>query len=319
MSAIQRELFGRLVDGLPADTILGAVEKSGLDTREVVNDIAALHLQRKGAEARQRASRDHAYWMLGVRRRLLQEPIVVPEFPSLSADAFYEEFYAQNRPVLVHGFSDAQSPSTCTLADLAAACGDVEVAVSRGRASQPRFGHNVKRFVDKIRLSRYVAEVEASASDDHYMTADAKAILGPLGDFVRQLSPPPALVRGAGRDEASLWMGPQGAFTWFHYDVSNVFVWQLAGAKRAYLVPPEHYAFMHPKPELRASEIDPRDPDLARFPFYRYANVCQVLIPAGSALFVPVGWWHSVYSEAPSLSASLTGFRRPNTFFEPGF
>lgn len=303
----------QLLAGLPADAILGAVERAGLDATDCGEAIASMNRQGRDAIDRQRATTDQAYFMMGVYRRLRSAAaFAVKETAPIAEEHFYAEYYEQNRPLIVRGLYDR-----CTRYSFEMLCrehGDVEIDVSRGRTSAPFLERSPKRTVQRMPLRAYVEEVTSEDSADHYMTADARAVLGPLGAIVGALFPENGLLRVPSPDDASLWVGPRGALTPYHYDIRNVVIAQVVGTKRVYLAPPEDYPFMSCRAELRASPIDPLQPDYGEYPAFRFATISVAEISAGDALFVPVGWWHAVVSTEPSFSASLTSFRRLNAF-----
>jgi hypothetical protein len=270
-----------------------------------------LQLARRIEARRYETSRDHAYWVLSLRRRLRNRAREVCRFDELDGQCFYPKFYEQNRPVCVRRFFDAEHlAEVITFDSLRVKHGDTPVNIMRGRSTP-----NEHARIEITRLGDYVDEVCARASDDHYLIADGQAVLGALGELVSKFSPPATLLGPTSRYNSSLWMGPAGAFTAFHYDIANVFIAQLLGKKRVYLVAPDNQPFMYEE-QRHVSRVDPRRPDTASFPLYRYAKVDEVVLSPGEALFVPVGWWHAVESTEPSFSVTLTNFHRANEFPE---
>lgn len=310
---LTRGLRRQLLDGFPADAILGAVERARLPAQDCAEAIAAVNRQGRDAFARRRSSADYAYFMIGVRRRLRTEAShEVDEVQEIGEEAFYQEHYELNRPVLMRRLYPRCAAYSFDA--LVAEFGDVTVTVSRGRSAAPFLEASPKRVAERLALRDYVREATTSLSDDHYVTGDGRAVLGPLGALLGRLFPENAVLRASAPEDASLWLGPEGAITPFHFDVSNVVVAQILGRKHVYLAAPDQYAFMYAEPALRASPVDPRRPDLSAFPRFRFAEILEVDLEPGDALFIPVAWWHAIVSARPSFSASLTAFRRPNVF-----
>jgi hypothetical protein len=50
--------------------------------------------------------------------------------------------------------------------------------------------------------------------------------------------------------------------------------------------------------------VDFRNPDLATFPLYQYADRYRTVLKAGDIIFVPSYWWHGCYNFTPSISTS---------------
>ena len=56
------------------------------------------------------------------------------------------------------------------------------------------------------------------------------------------------------------------------------------------------------------SDVDVRSPDPVRFPRFASTERVSLVVGPGEALFVPVGWWHSVEALEPSISLSFINF-----------
>ena len=104
-----------------------------------------------------------------------------------------------------------------------------------------------------------------------------------------------------------LWIGSKAVTTGLHRDPYTNLNWGLVGAKSWVLIPPHQgeqvYVQSH-YPGYQPCAVDPLAPDLARFPKFAGANVLRVVVHAGQALLVPIGWFHHV-STADAVTASL--------------
>lgn len=81
----------------------------------------------------------------------------------------------------------------------------------------------------------------------------------------------------------------------------------MAGVKYVRLYPPSETPSMYPFEgglTSNSSRVDARAPDLDKYPAFARARGLECWLRTGSALFIPVGWWH--YVEAVSLSASVS-------------
>lgn len=103
-------------------------------------------------------------------------------------------------------------------------------------------------------------------------------------------------------DTSELWIGSGGQRVAIHEDSSHGMVVMVAGSKEFVLFPPDQEANLYTAPQKLdspwRSAVDPRAPDLARWPrFERAMATAQTIrIEAGDVLFVPAGWWHCVDS-----------------------
>ena len=98
-----------------------------------------------------------------------------------------------------------------------------------------------------------------------------------------------------------IWMGNRTMVA-AHYDMSNNMACNMVGRRRFTLFPPDQVHNLYPGPleptpgGQVVSMVDPRNPDLARYP--RFADalaVAQVAeLEPGDVLFYPALWWHQV-------------------------
>jgi len=103
------------------------------------------------------------------------------------------------------------------------------------------------------------------------------------------------------------WLGPAGTVTPLHCDYDDNLFAQVWGAKRIFLAPPHHDAFLYPKEAnaiLSGSPFDPEAPDYDRFPLARQASLVACTVAPGEMLYVPAGWYHQVRALTFSLSSN---------------
>lgn len=76
------------------------------------------------------------------------------------------------------------------------------------------------------------------------------------------------------------WLGPGGATTHTHYDISQNFYIQIYGTKRFVLFPPSEYSnlYLYPfvHPGAQQSQVSFDNPDYDRFPNFRNAKAVEV-------------------------------------------
>jgi hypothetical protein len=297
---------------MPADAIVSRLEESGSDLKEPRAHLDAVHFAMRASMARREILQTHAYWMGAVQRRL-QKRWTVRAVASLDPDAFYRDYYSQNRPVLIERAFDP-GRWTWTFERLRDVYGGEEVEVMRGK-TRDHYYVTPDRYKVRTGLRAFIDEILTTETNELYLTGHNRAVVGRLGEVLDDFQPLPEITGGGSpRSFTSLWMGPRGALSPLHYDKSNVIMVELLGVKRVFLISPYDECFLYHDDKRVYSPVDPRSPDLERFPLYRFARVHEVLVPPGAALFIPVAWWHCVESVTPTFSASMRKFTRPNDF-----
>jgi hypothetical protein len=147
------------------------------------------------------------------------------------------------------------------------------------------------------------------ANNDYYLVANndffSRSEMMPLLDDLRM--PPEYLNLSDVGGKVFFWFGPSGTVTPLHHDVMNVLFAQVYGRKRFLLISPDQTHRIYNRIGVY-SEVDPEDPDYDRFPLFRQVKVTSVVLGAGEALFLPVGWWHHVRSLDVSISVSFINF-----------
>jgi hypothetical protein len=106
------------------------------------------------------------------------------------------------------------------------------------------------------------------------------------------------------KDAPRLWIGQGGQTTAPHYDTCHNLACVVAGRKRFTVFPPEQLPNLYigslstTPAGAPTSLVDPKKPDLERFPRYRIAmdHAHVIEVNAGEALFLPAHWFHQVES-----------------------
>jgi hypothetical protein len=268
-----------------------------------------MNLQFSVPSETERFDERYACWLAALRRRQQRRTLGVHAVSSIEPDAFYRDYYQQNRPL---HFSSIGAEPHISFEVLRARYGTEQVEVMRRRgdgdfvAARDRVAMTLAAFIDEIH------EVETDAL---YMTSQNGAVHGALGGVLDEFRPLPGILSPrAGSIRGYLWMGPKGATSRLHYDRANVLIVQIIGEKRVVLVPPHEECFLYQDAQTLTSPVDPRNADMRCFPLFRFATPREVTLKSGSALFIPVGWWHFVESLSPTFSASMFNFRAPNGF-----
>ena len=99
-------------------------------------------------------------------------------------------------------------------------------------------------------------------------------------------------------------------FTPLHYHtIANSLLCQLHGTKTVKLFSPAQFKYLYPHPwhaaNHRMSRVDPRQPDLDRFPKFKRAKPLEAILHPGEILFIPVHWWHVTSCSGLQISVSF--------------
>jgi LPS sulfotransferase NodH len=233
----------------------------------------------------------------------------------LSVEEFRDRYYAANRPVIITDLTAGWKASGWTVQHLATAMGEASVEVMRGRVGNPRYEREPHRHRVSMPFADYVDLVGAGDSNDAYLVANNRFFAHPAaGGLLDELAPvPPYLRPTLTGGNCFLWFGPAATVTPLHRDVCNILFVQLIGRKRWRLIPALQWPYVY-NTEGVYSDVDIERPDLTRFPDFHRAQVIDLILEPGSAIFVPVGWWHHVRALGISVSVSFTNFVLPNTF-----
>lgn len=110
---------------------------------------------------------------------------------------------------------------------------------------------------------------------------------------------------------AQLWLGVSGdggAVTNLHRDATDALLVQLAGDKRVLFYSPDQAELVYPYRNFNAYQkcwVEPWAPDLARFPRFAEAEGLEVVLRPGEVLLNPIGWFHCVFADEPTMSVSF--------------
>jgi len=105
---------------------------------------------------------------------------------------------------------------------------------------------------------------------------------------------------------SQFFMGPAGVITPLHFDtlLTHNFFFQIYGTKTFTIMPPDQ-ANLCGRRGWRWFDVDPEQPDYARFPQYRQATPAKIEVNAGDMLYMPPGTLHHVRSLTASISFNI--------------
>jgi len=306
-----------LARGLSRSEIIQGLGDAGVPVATVLKTLDELrhspltvaYLQAVDQRARARETRQ-------IERLLRRdEPAILEVSTCPSADEFRRAHWFTNTPLIVRGYVNQwPRPPRFDFQDLRNRFAEVEVQVVRGRAKLDRPDLQFGELQTKMKFGDYVDLVLTSQGDDSYLVARNRVIeQTEIGRLLEEIEPPVDLFNVQRARGISLWLGPKGTHTKLHHDATNNFFCQVLGKKRIALIPPAAtfiadaatgYYAAHSTEDVR--QIDP-------------TLVYDVELEPGDGLFIPVGWWHEVWSLSPSLSLAVVGFKWPNSYdYRPG-
>jgi ribosomal protein L16 Arg81 hydroxylase len=297
-----------------------ALTSHGFDATEATREIeAALASPYFQGSARLRNRLRKREWILsvyGTLNRMRANSDVIERRERLSRDEFFEQYYFQNRPVIITGAFDFWPARTrWNFEYLRSRCGECEVEVQFGRESDADYEINQPMHKRTMPFAEYVDLVERGGrTNDFYMTANNTSHnRTALAALWADVPPIDEYLDGTSLDTGFFWMGPAGTRTPFHHDLTNNFMAQLIGRKRIKLVPLSDTAHMANYLHCY-SQVDGSLIDYDRFPSLRNAQLLECTLEPGELLFLPVGWWHYVEGVEASVTMTFTKFLQRNDF-----
>jgi hypothetical protein len=316
----RRWIAENLLLDAPPPAVHGALVGHGFDaaeaTREIDTALASPYLQGATRMRNRLRKREWIISVYGTLNRLRAGSGVIERRERLSRDEFFEQYYFQNRPVIITGAFDFWPARTAWRFEyFRERCGECEVEVQFGRESDANYEINQPKLKRMMRFADYVDLVErSSATNDFYMTANNsshnRAALAALWSDVPTID---EYLDAGSPDTGFFWMGPAGTKTPFHHDLTNNFMAQVIGRKHIKLVPLSDTQYM--ANHLHCfSLVDGSAIDYERFPAMRDAQLIECTLAPGELLFLPIGWWHYVEGLDPSVTMTFTNFLQRNDF-----
>jgi len=274
--------------------------------------------------------RDQLHALLELKRGLSRTAPArgVERRAGVSAQEFFQDYYAANRPVILTDVAHAWPALELWSRPeyFAEKFGDTPLSVCMGRAGDPRCDRDFWKYVKTMTMRDYAAWVKtAGETNDGYLISNNRLLENEhFHSLLADIIPPAQYVEPERfYTYMSFWFGPAGTRTPLHHDGNNILFCQVAGRKEVYLVSPWETALLAraegfyahtPVPDGFSGEGQ-RPPDEAfSWPAER------IVLQPGEALFLPVGWWHQVRALDLSVSISFLNFRADNDFswYAPG-
>jgi len=223
--------------------------------------------------------------------------------PSLSA--FHAEA-GKGYPFLIEGIiAKHLNDREFVLKRLSEELGDVVVQVRHGDYASPE-NYISNRKVETLSIAEYISSLFGSQSGLDLPYIGNHAL--PDGIFNKIEFRLPEFYKPGDFNTPRLWLGPKGATTPLHKDITDNFSYQLFGNKRWVVFPVRDFMSLYMKevdrekfPDFSTSSVDIRKPDLVKFPLFSKAVPLEFEVKAGQVLYLPAGWAHFVENVSASL------------------
>lgn len=235
--------------------------------------------------------------------------------PEYGGSDGFETCVGRNKPCVLRGAGrDWPAVLRWTMASLADRLGDLEVpgvplrgAEEGGAASRVyKLGVDMRRGVTRTscRAGRVLRNIENGQATNYLIVP-----MGILPEEIQREVPTPIPCQGADWVATNLWVSPAQTVTPLHFDLPHNFLVQVRGRKKAMVFERGHFKAMYPEPPWSSvpnfSRVDPRHPDLDRYPAFQAALPLVTVLDAGDVLFLPSATWHHVTSETDSISVNF--------------
>ena len=156
----------------------------------------------------------HQY--LGLRRHLdglRAEPTAIRSLTHLDAADFFEDYYFENRPVVIRGYANQWPARQKWTPDfIKDQYGDVEVNITDDRLSNPNYDMQHKRHTRTCTLGAFVDRVVANDSGNNaYMVANNRAIEHPeFAPIINDIDYDPEMFDASRwKGCSAFWLGPE--------------------------------------------------------------------------------------------------------------
>lgn len=245
----------------------------------------------------------------------------IPRVPRLSREEFEDAYLARGRPVIVTGGAAAwgtDGPWTPERLRQALGARAVKVASSE----RDVFGYDETEAAYQVEEMAFGAAADlitrVQPSERRYYLMQ-QSLPREFPELAALLRPPDCV--GSARAHPHLWFGSEGNLTPLHYDMANNAFGQMHGRKRFLLFDPAQSELLYPREagsrHHNLSQLDPEQPDPARFPRFAEAEGWTGEVGPGDMLYLPAFWWHQVRSLEMGVSVSVWWSPRPEQFMTP--
>lgn len=235
-------------------------------------------------------------------------------------EVFQRNFLSPRRPVIITGAMNGWNALSLWTADyLNAVVGNtqVDISISQNRIFSGNLENGFTNLRQQMKFIEFIKLLQKDKLTDNYYYLQQQSISTDLPELIQDIKFPEYFDKKL-LVEQTIWIGSDGNISPLHYDAMDNLFAQVSGRKRFLLFDPQQTSSLYPFsahskiPHL--SQINVDNPDFEKFPNFQKARYSECIIEAGEILFIPVFWWHQVYSlENPNneLNISVNFWYKP--------
>jgi hypothetical protein len=256
--------------------------------------------------------------------RVASHATTIERRAKLSADEFFERYYASGTPViLTDTFETWPALAAWSPSYFRERWPEAQVRVTTGRDADPATHTHFGQPAAVMPMREFCdTALSAGTTNDIYLISnDFDGESGALRPLLKDVEDSHALLTDDRHSSCVLlWFGPRGTITPLHHDTNNVLLCQIFGHKRVLLFPRFETPLHGAASDSVYRPLDMVRPHTEAFPELSGALRKETVLVPGEALFIPVGCFHQLRAEDASITLGFSNFRRKNDFpwYEPG-
>lgn len=233
----------------------------------------------------------------------------IPRRKGLAAEAFYEEYFKPQKPVVLEGsIQHWPAFSKWDLDYMKQVAGDKVVPLYDDRPVQHEDGFNEPHA--RMKMADYIDLLKTEPTRYRIFLWN---ILKEVPELQHDFSYPDFGIRLM-RGLPMLFFGGQNSYTFMHYDIdlANIFHFHFDGVKECILFPQTENKLLYKVPHslITHESIDFSNPDYDTWPALKHVRGFRTQLNHGDALYIPEGYWHYMKYVTPGISMSLRGIPR---------
>lgn len=310
-----------LMNGAPGEEILRILLQEGfpdeLARTEIHLALTHPYFAAGKAQSEKLKKRDWALNCLSQLQEMSPYNGQIDQRYRISREAFFEQYYFRNRPVLIQGaLSDWPALERWTPEYLKSQCGQQIIEVQYGREQDPDYEINQAHFKKQLPFAECIDLIhDTDESNNFYITANNTGTNGQALQALWKDAPVIGeYLKTTGQQYPGFfWYGPKGTITPLHHDLTNNFMAQVKGRKLVRMVPPSYLPHIYNYRHCYSS-VDLGNIDYTKFPAMRNVRMIDVILEPGDLLFLPIGYWHYVRGLDISITMTFTNFLHSNDF-----
>ena len=243
-------------------------------------------------------------------------------------EIFQRNFLSPRKPVIITGAMKSWNALTLWTTDyLNAVIGntEVDISVSQNSLFTGNLENGFAKLRQKMNFTELINLLQKDKLTDNYYYLQQQSIPANFPKLFSDIEFPEYFDKKLLIDP-TIWIGSGGNISPLHYDAMDNLFAQVSGRKRFLLFDPQQTSSLYPFPAdskiPHMSQINIDKPDFDKFPNFPKAKYFECVIKAGEILFIPVFWWHQVYSLENSnnkLNISVNFWSKPpiSQYFTP--